>query len=137
MSTILVVDDLPVMRVPVATILRGEGHKVLCASNGVEALAAVREEVPDLVILDVLMPEMGGLAFLRHLRDEPRTRGVPVLLWSAAEGSSDIAKAEQYGVRGYVLKSRFSLKDLLGCVKHELAAAQRTTPRDGAAQSAA
>ena len=129
MSTILVVDDLPAIRVPIATVLRGEGHKVVCASNGVEALAAVREEVPDLILLDVLMPEMGGLEFLRHLRALPAARHVPVILLSAAEGEKDILKAAQYGVRGYMLKTHFSLRQLLARVTKDLAAAPRSSPK--------
>ena len=129
MSTILVVDDLPAIRVPVATVLRGEGHKVLCASNGVEALAAVREEIPDLILLDVLMPEMGGLEFLRRLRSMPAARHVPVILLSAAEGEKDILKAAQYGVHGYLLKTHFSLRQLLARVAKDLAETPRRSPK--------
>jgi CheY-like chemotaxis protein len=129
MSTILFVDDSAAFRVPVATVLRGEGHKVLCASNGVEALAAVREEVPDLILLDVLMPQMGGLEFLRHLRNLPAARHVPVILLSAAEGEKDVLKAVQYGVHGYLLKTHFSLQQLLARVKADLAAPPRRTPK--------
>ena len=129
MSTILVVDDLPAIRVPIATVLRGEGHKVLCASNGMEALAAVRQEVPDLILLDVLMPEMGGLEFLRHLRNLPAARHVPVILLSAAEGERDILKAAQYGVHGYLLKTHFSLQQLIARVTKDLAATPRRSPK--------
>ena len=121
MSTILVVDDLPAIRVPVATVLQGEGHKVLQASNGVEALAAVRQQVPDLILLDLLMPEMGGLEFLRHLRSMPAARHVPVILLSAAEGEKDVLKAAQYGVHGYLLKAHLPLKQLLARVAKDLA----------------
>src|SRR5437762_713260 len=97
MKTILVVDDMAVIRDPIAASLRGAGYRTLCASNGKEALQTLRTENADLILLDVVMPEMGGLEFLHHLRGNPATAHTPVILLSAAEGKKDILDAAKYG----------------------------------------
>jgi CheY-like chemotaxis protein len=129
MSTILVVDDLPATRDRIASALRTEGHKVVCASTGQEALAAVRQEMPHLVLLDVRMPEMGGVAFLRQLRLLPAARHVPVILLTAPGAHGDALKATPYGVHGYLPKSRLSPDQLLACVRQNLTATPRSRPK--------
>src|SRR3954471_13349351 len=68
MTLILIADDHPIAREPLARLLRHEGYETACAANGLEALELLRERRPDLILLDMMMPKMGGLAFLRALR---------------------------------------------------------------------
>ena len=84
MATILVVDDQPVNRSFLTTLLGYRGHRLLEASGGREALEAARAEHPDLVITDILMPTMDGFEFVRQLRLEPPTAAVPVIFYTAA-----------------------------------------------------
>ena len=79
MATILIVDDLAGHRAFLVALLKPHGHRLLEAADGSQALAAARAEHPDLVITDVLMPVMDGYEFVRQLRLDPATRGVPVL----------------------------------------------------------
>jgi CheY-like chemotaxis protein/HD-like signal output (HDOD) protein len=118
---ILVVDDMPVIRDPIAASLRAAGYRTVTAAGGEEALRTLRTAKPDLVLLDLVMPGMDGMAVLRQIRREPSTAGVPVILLTSAEGRREILEAVKYGVRDYVLKSRFSLKDLLARVSKYLA----------------
>lgn len=120
MSTILVVDDMPAFREPIAACLQANGYRVQSASNGKEALEIVRVKLPDLVLLDVGMPVMDGLAFLEAIGADPKTRELPVILLTAIAEKASILRAAKLGVRDYLLKSRFSLKELLSRIAARL-----------------
>ena len=113
MKTILVVDDMAVFREPIAASLRLAGYKTLCASDGEEALRIVRSQRPDLILLDISMPNMDGITFLKHLRADAAVAGTRVILLSALSDKNRILEARSLGIRDYMLKSRFGLKDLL------------------------
>src|SRR5204862_5451141 len=83
--TILVVDDMPIFRDPIAASLRLAGYSTVCAANGREALVAARVNRPDAILLDVAMPVMDGISFLRALRAEADASlaKVPVILLTA------------------------------------------------------
>ena len=117
MSTVLVVDDMPIFRDPIAASLRLAGFETLCAADGAAALALARVRRPDVVLLDVSMPVMDGFAFLRDLRRDPRLADVPVILLTAASDRKFVTEAGRMGVKDYLLKSRFSLVDLLARVR--------------------
>ncbi len=141
MSTILVVDDMPVFREPIAACLEAHGYTVHCAANGQEALALVKAGRPDLVLLDLGMPVMDGLAFLEVIGADPSTRDLPVILLTAIAEKDSVLRAAKLGVRDYLLKSRFSLKELLSRIAARLqagpgssaAAAQKASPGEAGA----
>jgi CheY-like chemotaxis protein len=117
MSTVLVVDDMPIFRDPIAASLRLAGYETVCAPDGASALAAARARRPDVILLDVSMPVMDGFACLRELRNHPRLADVPVILLTAASDRKFILEAAKHGVKDYLLKSRFSLAELLTRVR--------------------
>jgi CheY-like chemotaxis protein len=80
---ILVVDDEPSIAETVGWVLRDEGYAVAVARNGREALARVREQPPDLVITDLMMPIMDGWALCRALQEDPATSSIPVVITTA------------------------------------------------------
>ncbi len=114
--TILVVDDTVVFRDSIVVALRRQGYDTLLASNGQEALELVRAHDPDLILLDVAMPVMGGLRCLKELRTDQQFRDIPVIMLTAMSERDAIKGAEQMGIQGYLLKSQFSLKDMLAQV---------------------
>jgi len=120
MNTILVVDDMRVFLEPIAAALKMAGYNINTAENGKIALDSVRKEKPDLILLDVAMPEMDGLAFLRVLRADPHLRDIPVILLTAVTEKNYVAQAAQLGIRDYLLKSKFSLEELMSRVKKYL-----------------
>lgn len=79
-ATILVVDDEECDRKLLGAILATDGHKVLFASSGEEALASVAQQLPDLILLDVMMPDINGFEVMRRLREDDRYRMVPILI---------------------------------------------------------
>ncbi len=113
MKSILVVDDMAVFREPIAASLRLAGHDAFCAVNGEEALKITRKLRPDVILLDVSMPAMDGISFLRHLRLDPLIRDTPVILLTAISDKKHLNAATLLGVSEILLKSRFSLQDLL------------------------
>ena len=120
MITILVVDDMPIFRDPIAAALRLAGYQTTAASNGLEALATARANRPDLVLLDLAMPVMDGLTCLRAIRADAALVNVPVILLTAMSEKRQVLEAAKLGVKDYLLKSRFSLTDLLTRVKGAL-----------------
>ena len=138
MATILVVDDMPIFRDPIAASLRLAGHKTHCAANGQEALDAVRRYRPDLVLLDVAMPVMDGITCLRALRADPEVGKTPVILLTAVSDKKYVIEAGRLGIQDYLLKSNFSLKELLARISKytgQSAKAPPTQPQAAATPS--
>ncbi len=123
MKTILVVDDMPIFREPIDGVLSAAGFTVVTAANGQEAVAALSAARPDLVLLDLGMPVMDGLAVLAFMRREQAFRTIPVIILSADSDRRHIVAAAKLGIEGYVLKSNFSLKAMMDLVRKTLGAA--------------
>jgi DNA-binding response OmpR family regulator len=118
---ILVVDDEPMVREVVVAYLEREGYLVEEAATGSEALKRIRESWPDLVVLDVMLPEVDGFSVLTELR---RDRDVPVILLTARTEEPDRVLGLELGADDYVVKP-FSPRELVARVKSVL---RRTTP---------
>jgi len=101
---ILLVDDEPVIRELVQAMLEGGGVEVRCVDSGSRALPEAREFRPDLVLLDVVMPGLDGLAVLRLLRADPRLAATQVHMLTARSKPADHAAAEKAGADGYIEK---------------------------------
>ncbi len=114
---ILVVEDEPALQKTTAAALKLNGHVVMGAETGVQALAEVDQCRPDLVLLDLQMPDMDGREFLRHMRDEPALVDVPVVIMSAVHRID----AEGLDVQAIFAKP-FDLDELLDAVDELLAA---------------
>lgn len=117
MSLVLIVEDMAVIRELLHGSLANAGFQTQCVANGQAALAAVKARIPDLILLDLSMPVMGGLAVLEKLRSSPATARVPVILLTASGDKGDVVKAVRLGVHDYLLKNQFSLTDLLNRVR--------------------
>ena len=112
MRTILVVDDDPICREIHRRLLPRAGYAVVVATNGVDALAALKEHTPDLILLDLAMPQMDGLTFLKHLREDPRFKELPVFLITALASRETVKIAGSLGVRDYFVKAEFTMESL-------------------------
>ena len=120
MSQILVVDDSSDSREPLVRLLRLQGHGVSSASDGLEALHSVAQNVPDLILLDVMMPHMDGVTFLKTLRSDPALKNLPVILVTAATDERLLHECSRLGVNTCLTKSRFSFSQLLARVSDAL-----------------
>ena len=121
MSTILVVDDTALARESVSKLLEYEGFRTLKARNGKEAWAMMYHDTPDLVLLDLMMPEMDGVTFLSMLRRSPMWHDLPVVVLTAADDRDHlITRAWELGVSDLVPKATFGVEDLLARIRQHL-----------------
>ena len=118
-NKILAIDDEPAILEIEKEALEAEGFKVTGATSGPEGLKLLREEDPDLVILDVLMPGMDGWEVLRRIESDPTTAGVPVIMLTALGGDEDILRGLEEGAVEYITKP-FHLQDLVAAVRIQL-----------------
>ena len=115
MPTILIVDDYAVARRILSHTLQRNGHTVVSAADGQEALARLDEAAVDLAIIDIAMPGMDGLTLLRHLREREAQQALPVIMLSASGQDEDRLIARELGAHEFLSKPASS-QELLDAV---------------------
>lgn len=103
-KTIMVVDDNPDIITIIKTILEGKGYNVISASSGPELLNLLKNQKPDLIILDIMMPEMDGLEVLTKLKGVTDTTAIPVILLTAKVQYEDVLGGYKLGADYYITK---------------------------------
>ncbi len=116
---VLLVEDEPAQREVLAYNLEAEGFEVAQASNGEEALEAVADTPPDLILLDWMMPHVSGLEVCRRLKLRPETRNIPVIMLSARSEEVDKVRGLETGADDYVIKP-YSVVELMARLKAHL-----------------
>jgi DNA-binding response OmpR family regulator len=119
MSLVLIADDEPNIVISLEYLMKREGHEVLVARNGIEALEAVRARRPALLLLDVMMPGKSGFEVLQAVRADETLAGLKVLMLSAKGRDTDIAQGLGLGADGYMTKP-FSTRELAARVRELL-----------------
>ena len=105
MATVLVADDERDIRALLTTLLGKEGYKVVEAADGLAAMEMASQERPDVILMDVSMPAVGGLEVLKWLRGNPDTRSIPVILVTALPGlHTDYEQIGEFGYTSYITK---------------------------------
>jgi two-component system alkaline phosphatase synthesis response regulator PhoP len=121
---ILVVDDEPTIVRLMEFILARQGHDMIVAVNGEEALEKIRAQQPDLVLLDIMMPRIDGYEVAQRLRADPATATLPIIMLSAKAQEEDIRRGIEVGVDEYVTKP-FSPDQLVQVVSEYLKRIQK------------
>lgn len=119
MSDILVVDDTPENIRLLSKILQEKGYKVRKATNGKMALTAVHSLIPDLILLDINMPNMDGYEVCVQLKQNPQTSKIPIIFLSALDTTEDKVKAFNVGGADYVTKP-FKFEEILARIQHQI-----------------
>jgi adenylate cyclase len=101
---VLVVDDDRINRTVLSRGLAAQGHRALTAENGRLALELLEEELPDVILLDILMPELDGFAVLDRVKDDPRLREIPVIMISAVDDMESVVRCIEAGAEDYLPK---------------------------------
>jgi len=121
MKTVLVVDDSPAQRELIAALLQGHNFAVWLAEDGAEALERAQQTAPDVILLDVLMPEMNGYEACRQLKRNPLTKDIPVVICSSKTTPIDHHWGKKLGAAAYVDKPDYE-RQLIRTLRHVLAA---------------
>jgi DNA-binding response OmpR family regulator len=133
-AKIMVVEDHELLLALLRRALEKDGYEVIPAINGVEMMKALYAEKPDLIVLDVGLPDVDGRDLLAALKKDPRTFHIPVVVWSGRNADADRAVALELGAEDYVEKGAPSLlvpkieRVLLRISERELARARASLP---------
>ena len=128
MTKVVVADDDRMLRKAAETTLRRQGYSVATASDGEEALQLIRSELPDIIVLDLIMPKLQGFDVLQILKQDTLTSAIPVIVLSSLTQEQDKQEALDLGAVAYFNKSTFSLGELVKQVELTLAKGQDTCP---------
>ncbi len=116
---ILIVDDVMSYVLLLKVLLTNEKFAIATASNGRQALEQVEKENPDLVLLDVMMPDMSGFEVAQHLKSNPNTADIPIIFLTALNSTADIVKGFQVGANDFISKP-FNKEELIIRVTHQI-----------------
>jgi DNA-binding response OmpR family regulator len=125
--TILIADDEPNIVLSLEFLLQEAGHNVQIARDGQEVLDALERQVPDLILLDVMLPRVSGFDVCQRIRANPAWRGIRIVMLSAKGREIEVAKGLALGADAYVTKP-FAIKDLMAQVARQLGRAGAAPP---------
>jgi CheY-like chemotaxis protein len=111
-ARVLLIEDDKFLRKACEAGLRKRGLTVMTAVDGEEGLQQARAGAPDLILLDMLMPRLSGMETLEALKQDDRTRDIPVVILSNSSVDTKVQKAKALGAIGYLVKASFSLQEL-------------------------
>ena len=117
---ILYIEDEPSLQKTVGEILEQEGFSVLFASDGNTGLRLAQEEKPDLILLDLILPQKNGFEVLEGLKANKETAEIPVIITTNLEGTGDVEKILELGATTYLVKANYSLLEVVEKVKEVL-----------------
>jgi CheY-like chemotaxis protein len=126
MSYVMVVDDVIDSCSALATYLRRSGHRVTCVDSGKQALSDLIREMPDVMVLDLMMPGMDGASLLAVIRSYLRLQSLPVVVLTALPDSPLVDTVRELGVEWVLIKGKATLED----VRHAVNEANRPVPTE-------
>lgn len=129
---ILIIEDEPAIREMIAFALRTQSYQPICVQDGKEALQAIADKIPDLILLDWMLPGMSGIELVKRFRKEEKTKDVPIIMLTAKGEEADRLTGFEQGADDYVVKP-FSARELLARIKAVLRRS-RETEDDGSIQ---
>lgn len=122
---ILIVEDDIALRQTLAEFLDAEDFSVITASDGEEGVHAAKSGMPNLILLDIILPKKNGYDVIKELREDEKTRDIPIILLTNLGSLSDIEKALALGATTYLVKGDYQLKEIVEKIKETLALSQK------------
>ncbi|MFA7253721.1 MAG: response regulator [Patescibacteria group bacterium] len=119
-AKILLVDDDLTLHEMYAERLRAEGYVIVSAYDGEEALDKANSEMPDLILLDIMMPKLNGIDVMKKLREDEKTSGIPIILLTALIQEVNKVKAMMQEYDGYLIKSEIMPADVIKAIESSL-----------------
>lgn len=120
MKKILFIEDEATLQKTLGELLRDEGYQVIGALDGESGLNLAKTQSPDLIILDLILPKMHGLEVLRHLKETPETKDIPIIILTNLEDIENIEKALELGATTYLVKANYTLEEVLSKIKNAI-----------------
>lgn len=117
---ILIVEDEASLQNALKEFLLAEGFAVVCAADGETAVQEAKKEIPDLILLDIILPKKDGYEVLAELKADGKTSKIPVILLTNLETPEDIEKAFSMGVSTYLVKSNYKLEEIVAKIKETI-----------------
>lgn len=117
---LLLIEDDPFIRDIYNVKFSQEGFEVSMAENGVEALKKMEQLVPDVILLDIIMPYMDGMETLKNIRNKEEWKKIPVIMLTNISEKEKITESEDYGISDYLIKSQFTPSEVVQKVKNLL-----------------
>lgn len=126
MAKILIIEDDPLIIKIYMTRLLADGYQVLSADNGEDGLQKAQKEMPDLVVLDIMMPKMDGFGVLEKLRTDEKMKQMPILVYSNLAAEEEVARAKKLGATEFIVKANISPTEMVAKIKQYLEGARET-----------
>lgn len=120
MKTILFIEDESHLQKLVTEQLEQEGFLILNALNGEIGIKKARENKPDLILLDLILPKKDGFAVLKELKNQKETQNIPVIVLTNLESAPDVQKALELGATTYLVKANYQLEEIVKKIKETI-----------------
>lgn len=117
---ILLVEDEPLIVEMYKTRLEKEGFEIFCEDQGSKVLELLPNFKPDLILLDIILPELDGFSLLEEIKKQPQYQKTPVFLLTNLGQDSDLKRGQELGAQGYLVKSKFTPSDVVNKIKETL-----------------
>lgn len=119
-KTILLIEDESALQKTFGEILKQEGYETVSALDGEIGLRLAKLKKPDLILLDLVLPRMHGFEVLKALKEDEKTKNIPVIVSTNLEGIEDVEKAIELGATTYLVKAQYSLEEVVAKIKKAL-----------------
>jgi len=117
---LLFIEDEAAIHKTLSDVLQKEGYETLAARDGEAGLQRAQAEQPDLILLDLILPKMNGFEVLKALKDDEKTKEIPVIILTNLEQMENVQKAIDLGATTYLVKANYSLEEVVNKVKDAL-----------------
>jgi CheY-like chemotaxis protein len=131
MKKIIIVEDEEILRNLLHKKLLAEGYSVEVAENGEVGLQKIRENRPDLILLDIIMPKMGGFEMLEEMQKDESISGIPVIVVSNSGQPVEIDRAQKLGARDWLLKTEFDPQEVIDKVIVQIGKGEEVITHEG------
>ena len=120
MKKILVVEDEEILLDLLRRKLTKEGYEVLIARDGQEGLKAMTQQRPDLILLDIIMPKMGGFEVMEEMGKDPKLKEIPIIVISNSGQPVELDKAKELGAKDWLIKTEFDPQEVINKVVNQI-----------------
>jgi DNA-binding response OmpR family regulator len=120
MKKILFIEDESTLHKTIGEVLTQEGYEMISALDGEAGIRLAQTKKPDLILLDLILPKLHGFEVLKKLKEDEKTKNIPVIVLTNLEGMQDVEKAIKMGANAYLVKSNYTLEEVVEKIKNNL-----------------